>query len=170
MKTPLKPTPKIFITISLLIAMQIILSRFLSIQTPILRIGFAFLPLSVISILFGPFYSSLSGAISDILGALLFPSSGVYFPGFTLTAFLSNGITGAILYKKPRHIKYIICAVILSSLTELIINTLNLYIISGYGFLSALPTRIFSSLCMMIVKTVVIYKAGYFIASLYNKS
>lgn len=39
--------------LSMFIAMEVILSRFLSIQTPIVKFGFSFLPIAAASIMFG---------------------------------------------------------------------------------------------------------------------
>jgi len=40
--------------VGILVAMQIVLTRILSIQTPIVRIGFSFLPLALTAKLYGP--------------------------------------------------------------------------------------------------------------------
>lgn len=56
----------------LLIALKVILTRFLSIQTPIVRIGFGFLPIAVAGIMFGPIFAGIA-AIADILGMIIFP-------------------------------------------------------------------------------------------------
>ena len=68
------------ITIAFLIALEIILTRFLSINTPILRMGFGFLPVAMCAILYGPLWAGAAYAIGDILGWMLFPT-GPYFPG-----------------------------------------------------------------------------------------
>ena len=46
----------IIVTTALLIALDVILTRFLSIQTQFLRIGFGFLPVAVAGIAYGPFW------------------------------------------------------------------------------------------------------------------
>ena len=79
---------KKLIQISLLIAIEVILTRFCSINTPIVRIGFGFLPIAIIAMMYGPLSAGISYAIGDILGMMLFPT-GSFFPGFTLTAFLT---------------------------------------------------------------------------------
>ena len=76
-------------TLGLLIAMEVVLSRFLSIATPILKISLAFIPVVAAAILYGPVWAGSVAALGDLLGALLFPI-GVYFPGFTVTAFISG--------------------------------------------------------------------------------
>jgi len=85
--------------IALLIAMEVILTRFLSIQTPVVRIGFGFLPIVIVAMLYGPVYAGAAAAMADLLGAMLFPI-GPYFPGFTFTAFLIGAVYGLFLYKR----------------------------------------------------------------------
>ncbi|HBK85843.1 MAG TPA: folate transporter, partial [Firmicutes bacterium] len=77
------------VTAALLVALSIVASRFLSINTPIIRIGFGWLPILLAGLLYGPGWGFIVGAIADFIGANLFPF-GPYFPGFTLSAGLSG--------------------------------------------------------------------------------
>ena len=51
------------VIMAFLIAMEIILTRFCSINTPILRIGFGFLPVAMMGIMFGPVWAAAGYAI-----------------------------------------------------------------------------------------------------------
>ena len=51
---------KKLIQISLLIAIEVILTRFCSINTPIVRIGFGFLPIAIIAMMYGPLSAGIS--------------------------------------------------------------------------------------------------------------
>lgn len=84
---------------ALLIALQVVLSRWLSFQTWNLKIGFSFVPVVLAARLFGPVQAMLVYGIGDVVGTLLFPV-GAYFPGFTVSAVLSGLIYGLFLYKK----------------------------------------------------------------------
>lgn len=84
---------------ALLIALQVVLSRWLSFQTWNLKIGFSFVPVVLAARLFGPVQAMLVYGIGDVVGTLLFPV-GAYFPGFTVSAMLSGLIYGLFLYKK----------------------------------------------------------------------
>jgi len=88
-----KSNTKRLVVLAFLIALEIILTRFCSIQTPIVRIGFGFLPVAMMGILYGPLWAGIGYAAGDVLGMLIFPSAA-YFPGFTLTAFLTGIIFG----------------------------------------------------------------------------
>ena len=84
---------------ALLLALEIILSRFLSIKTPILVISFGFLPIMFSAILLGPKFSFLIAILADLIGALLFPF-GEYFVGFTIIQGLTGLVYGIFLYNK----------------------------------------------------------------------
>ncbi len=70
---------------ALLLAVLLILSRFLSVKTSLLVISFSFIPLMICAIYLGPKYATLIAALGDLIGALLFPF-GTYFIGFTISA------------------------------------------------------------------------------------
>ncbi len=137
---------KKLVQISLLIALQVILTRFCSIQTPIVRIGFGFVAVTVMAMMFGPLSAGIGNAIADIIGSILFPS-GAFFPGFTLTAFLSGVVYGVFLYNKPKTWLRIMGAVLTVCIgLNLLLNTFWLSIIMGKGYLALLPTRVISTL------------------------
>lgn len=147
---------KKLIQISLLIAIEVILTRFCSIQTPIVRIGFGFLPIAMIAMMYGPLSAGISYVVGDILGMLLFPS-GAYFPGFTLTAFLTGLTYGVFLYNKPATWSRIIVAVMtICLIINLGLDTYWLSIIMGKGYLALLPTRIIKTVIMIPVQTLII--------------
>jgi ECF transporter S component (folate family) len=87
--------------LSMLVALEIVLNRFLSINTIGTKIGFSFVPIVVAAFLFGPLSAGIVYAIADFLGAILFPI-GPYFPGFTVSAFLMGFTYGIFIYKKQR--------------------------------------------------------------------
>ena len=147
---------KKLIQISLLIAIEVILTRFCSIQTPIVRIGFGFLPIAIIGMMYGPLSAGVA-SIGDILGMLLFPTGGSFFPGFTLTAFLTGIVYGVFLYNKPKTWPRIIGAVLTVCLViNLGLDTLWLSILMGKGYIALLPTRIMKAVLMIPVQTFII--------------
>lgn len=140
------------IFMSLFVAMEVVLTRFLSIQTPIVRIGFTFLPIAISAIMLGPIYAGIAAAFADILGMILF-SSGAYFPGFTLTAFLSGAIYGLFLYKKPVNILRVsISTVIILMSVNLGLDSVWLTMLTGKGMMAILPARIIKCLVMIPVQ------------------
>lgn len=87
--------------VAVLLAMEVVLSRFLSIATPITKFSFAFVPLAMCGALFGPVYGGIMGALADLLGAILFPI-GPYFPGYTLNNAL-HGVALGMALKEGRR-------------------------------------------------------------------
>lgn len=144
------------IVIAFLIALEIILTRFFSINTPILRIGFGFLPVAMTGILYGPIWAGLSYALGDVLGMLLFPS-GPYFPGFTLTAFLTGLVYGFILHNKPVTWKRVLMSAFLVCFAlNLCLDTYWLYILMNQGVFAILPARLLKFAIMLPVQVLLI--------------
>ncbi len=142
--------------IALLVAIEIVLSRFLSISTPIVRIGFSFVPLSMLAMLYGPFYAAAGAAISDIVGFVLF-ATGPYFPGYTLTAALTGLTYGLLLYRKPKSWGRILTAVLIVGLVlNLGLNTVWTQITTGKAYMVLLVPRVIKSLTMVPIMTLLI--------------
>lgn len=87
--------------VAILIALEIVLNRFCSINTVWCKIGFSFLPIALCAMLFGPVWGGVAAAAADFLGATLFPI-GPYFVGFTICAFARGVVFGLFLHKKEK--------------------------------------------------------------------
>lgn len=88
------------VTMALLVALDIVLSRFGSINLWNTRIGFGFVPIVVAGMLLGPTKAALTAGVADIIGALLVPT-GAFFPGLTVTAVLRGVLYGVLLKLIP---------------------------------------------------------------------
>ncbi len=142
--------------IALLIALEIVLSRFLSISTPIVKIGFSFIPLSMLAMLYGPFYAGAGAAIADIVGAMLFPV-GPFFPGYTLTAALTGLTYGLLLYRRPKSWGRILAAVLIVTMAlNLGLNTVWIQLTTGKAYMALLAPRVIKSLAMVPIMTLLI--------------
>ena len=153
----MKSNLKTMLHVSILIAMEVILSRFVSIATPIVKIGFGFVPIAICAMLYGPVWAGVAGGLADFMGAILFPI-GAYFPGFTVSAFLTGVVFGLFLYK--REVKWLnLCAAVLINCLgiSLCLSTYWLTIITGSPFLALLPTRIVQNVIMIPVQFAVLY-------------
>jgi len=147
---------KQIVYLSLFISLEVVLTRFLSVQTPIVRIGFTFIPIAVSAMMFGAVFSGISAALADVIGMMLFPS-GPYFPGFTLTAFLSGIIYGMFLYNKTVNLFRISTAVIIISLfLNLGMDTVWIWMLTGKGLMILLPSRIIKCLIMIPIQITII--------------
>ena len=141
---------KMLVTAALLIALQIILSRFLSINAWNLKIGFAFTAVFVAAYLYGPWFSAAVAVIADVVGATLFPS-GAFFPGFTVTALLTGIVFGVFLYKKQTPVRIIAAIAIDQLVLGLLLNSYWLSILYGSPYIPLLATRAVQCLVMMPV-------------------
>lgn len=98
----------VLVKAALLAAVSIILTRFFSYMVPlgglpVLRIGFGNLPLIISGMMFGPLVGAVVGIVSDIVGYLINPMGGAYFPGFTLTAALYGFMSGILFQQLKIH-------------------------------------------------------------------
>jgi len=151
MKTNNFPT-KALVALSLLLALEVVLTRLLSIQTPFLRIGFAFLPLAVAGYLYGIVPAAVMAALADLLGMLLFPS-GTFFPGFTLSALLTGGLYGLFLHRRRvTWLRVLLVSVLIAGLVDATLNTIWLSILLDKAALVLLPPRLLKAGFMLLVQ------------------
>lgn len=146
---------KMLVTAALLIAMQVILSRFLSINAWNLKIGFAFTAIFVAAYFYGPWFSAVVAVVADVIGASLFPS-GAFFPGFTLTALLTGIVFGIFLYKKQTPLRIISAVAIDQLVLGLLLNSYWLSVLYGSPYVPLLATRAIQCLVMMPVMYITI--------------
>lgn len=146
-----KPT-KMLVRISILLAIEIILSRFFSISTPILKIGFAFVPLAICGIFYGPIWAGVVGGLADLLGANLFPV-GIYFPGFTISGTLSGIVYGLFLHKRPWTWTNIVILVFIQRIViGLFLSTYWLTFLTKLPFTVLFTTRILQALLLIPIQ------------------
>ena len=135
---------KLLVTMGLMVAIHIILSRWLSINAWNLKIGFAFVPVFIGAWAFGPVPAAVVGGLGDFLGALLFPI-GPYFPGFTLSCALTGVIFGLLLHKE-QTLPRIVAAVVLNQFgVSLLLSSFWISILYGSPYTVLLGTRVIQS-------------------------
>lgn len=136
-----KYTTRMITTMGLLIAVEIVLSRFCSISAWNIKIGVNFIPIALAAVLYGPLPAGIVAALGDLIGATLFPI-GTYFPGFTLTAFLTGVTLGVFLHNR-RSVPRILGAVAVNQLVwSLLLNTFWISVLYSSPFVPLLATRI----------------------------
>lgn len=150
-----KPNTRFMVTMGLLVALHVVLSRFCSINAWNLKIGFAFVPVFAAAFLYGPVPAGVVGAVGDLLGAVLFPI-GPYFPGFTVTCFLTGIAFGLLLHKKQSLPRILIAVAISQLALGLLLNTLWISILYESPFGALLITRVVQCLILIPVECLVI--------------
>lgn len=148
----------------ILLALLIVLNRFISIKTPLVVISFAFVPIMMSAIWIGPKYSALIAGLGDFIGAILFPF-GTYFPGFTLSAVINGLIYGVFLYKKPEQevsdkkmlLKLTISNLLVLIIVETFIVSIWLNILYGKAYLVIISSRLIAQIIMLPIRIVTIF-------------
>ncbi len=151
-----KETIKTMTLCGMLIALDVVLTRFLSVNTPITRVGFSFIPVAVAGYLYGPLGGALVHGLSDVIGALLFPI-GPYFPGYTLTAVLIGFFYGLCFRQNSRFSRVVLgtaaqtaCSLFLTSLWIVVTST------KGAAYGPVLLTRLPQAAVMAVVQLLVL--------------
>ena len=158
------PKLKKVILSGILLALVIVLNRFVSIKTPLLVIDLTFIPIMMSAIWLGPKYSTLIAALADFIGAILFPF-GTYFPGFTVSAGLVGLIYGIFLYKKPGSkmtnkqfiIRLLISNLLALGVVRIFVTALWLKILYGQAYLVIVSTRVLTQVLMFPICVITIF-------------
>ena len=140
--------------LGILIALEIVLSRF-SIHTSDLKIGFGFVPIVMAAALYGPIAGGMVGAIGDVVSAILFPV-GSYFPGFTVTAFLTGAIFGLFLYKKDSILNIVLSVLLTQAVISQFVNTLFISVLYGNPYWPLFVMRLAQTAAMSVVQILLI--------------
>lgn len=152
----IKHNTRMLVHLSILLAIEIVLSRFFSISTPIVKIGFAFVPLAICGILYGPIWAGAVGGLADLLGANLF-SAGMYFPGFTLSSVLSGVVYGMFLHKRHCSLTNIAVLVFIQRFViGLCLSTYWLTFLTDVPFTVLFTTRILQAIILVPLQIVVL--------------
>ena len=136
--------------IALFATLMVILTQFFSIYIPFFgingnRIGFGHIPLLLAGFLLGPLAGAATGAIGDIIGGIIFPTGGAYFPGFTLSAIvvgLIPGLTKKIAGKRVLKPWMVIATVVITEIiSSVFLNSLWISMMAGTPFLASFTAR-----------------------------
>lgn len=146
---------KDLVILALLLGLNVVLSRFLSINAWNIKIGFTFVTVYVAAYFYGPIGGALVGGLGDLIGALLFPI-GAYFPGFTLTATLTGIVFGLVVGKKDDIKSFVVATLINELLLSLLLNTYWIHVLYKADFKALLLTRSIQCVVMMVVEVIVL--------------
>ena len=129
-----KISTKQLVTMGLLVAMDIVLNRFLSIKTQVTSIGLDFIPMIIAAMLYGPIAAAVVHGLADFLGAICLPV-GPYFPGFTLSVVLMGLVCGALLHNHEVSIWRTILAVgICQFVIALFLTSYWIHVLYGFPY------------------------------------
>lgn len=139
------------IFLALMLGLNIVLSRFVSIKAMSFKISFTFLTIVLSAYCYGYYGAIMVSLFGDLLGALLFPT-GPYNPLLTLTNVMC-GIVYAYFFKDDLNNKHIIIACLINRfIISLFINTSIIALMYGLSFKATFITRLYSSSVMFMVE------------------
>lgn len=148
------PRARKVILVAILIATTVVLQRLLAFRTPIIQVNFMFVPVMLAGIMLGWPGATFVTTVSDLIGALLFPS-GQFFFGYTLTAILTGFVAGICLYrpsgvKLDRNfvVRLVICILMITGLLNGGLNTIWVLMMTGDASKIVVPVRIIKQLIM----------------------
>lgn len=121
--------------LALLTAIQVVLARFaiIPLMGGNVRFSISFIPVVIAARRFGVLPAMAVYGLGDFIGAIAFPTTGAYFPGFTLTAVISAFIFGIFLSKKvslARIVGSVVCSQVFCSM---LLNSFWLWWLSKNG-------------------------------------
>lgn len=141
----------------MLLALKVVLGMFTLNVSPILKVGFSFLPIAAAGVLFGPAAGGAVGALGDVVSYAIAPT-GPYFPGFTLNAFLSGFLYGIFLHRRRATLWRTAAAkVSVTVLVNLLLNPLWLSVLYSRAFLAVLSARVATNLALLPIDVALLY-------------
>lgn len=154
---------KKLVYLAFLVALNIVLVRLLSLQlTPVFRLDFGFVPISLAGAMFGPVWGGVAGGLSDIAG-MLFNSKGMaFFFGWTLNAILHGVFYGLFLHKKEKTLLRVsLCVVIKGIVIDLVLG--SIWGAMFRGGMHLIGFVIWERLLQCLIKIPVEIATGYFL-------
>lgn len=147
--------------LGLLIALQVLLARFAVIPIgDMMRFSVSFIPVVIAARKFGILASTAVYASGDLIGAILFPTTGAFFPGYTLTAAVVGFIFG--IFLKPvkrqestteRNFKIILSVLSTQLIGSFLLNSFWRSFQTNVPFSTVLLTRLPQCLVSSVIQT-----------------
>ena len=132
------------------------------------RITLTFAASAAAGIILGPFSAAFVGGAGDVLGYLINPGGGAYFPGFTVSAMLGGFIYGLFLYgiklggdKRKDALKALIlimaASAVITFFINIVLNTYWLSVMYGKAYTVFSAARIIKNLVVYPLHIIIIF-------------
>ncbi len=144
------------VIIGVLIAANIVISRFLSVPMWNMKFSFTFLTVALAARYCGIWGAVAVNGIGDFLGAILFPI-GAYFPGYTLTAAVVGLIMGLYLSNKCTLLRVVFCTITHQIICTLFMNTLWISLVYKTPFAVQFAARLPQAGIMSVLQILILY-------------
>lgn len=158
-----KLSTRSWVVMAMMTATSIVLSRFLSFETNIVRISLGYIPIILTGILLGPVAGGTVGFVADFIGAMFLSSRG-WFPPLALTPLFIGVWSGLMrnhLFKSSKWWQIILQIILINFSGNIIgrvfITSLCLSYLQGMGLMVILASRIPQCIIMTIIESEIIY-------------
>ncbi len=156
-----------------LAALQVVFSKFLMIQAPpSVRFSVDSTPLILTGLWYGPVAGALVGTLSDMLGTVLFPTAGAWYPPLTaafLLIGLLSGLLGRYIIKKRTLPAVAGIVVITEAIASLIVKSAALSALRGIPFPIQLAARALPVAVNTIANVTLVYALDRTLAGRLNQ-
>ena len=150
------------VLMSFFVSLYAVFSWFAIYITNDLRFNLTFMPTAWAAAIFGPVAGGITGVFGDVLGWIIRPT-GPFFPGFTVSGFVTGVIFGLYLFKKEITLKRaILAAISVVLLVEIGLNTIWVMMLFGNAFKVLIAGRLIKALIILPVQVMVLCSTGYF--------
>ena len=137
---------------AMFLALNVCLSFFSVQPFPFLKIGFGFLSLTAVGLLFGPTAGFVIGAAGDLISFMVHPT-GPFNPMMTLVAAVGGLLWGLFLYKNETALWRVIAAkTAVTVICNLAMTTFILCVYYDTAFNEIFPLRVIKNLCALPVE------------------
>lgn len=135
---------------AMLTALEVILGK-MSVGNPtVLKVSLGFIATALVGYCLGPWLGGMVMIVNDLISnTILNTGGGMFFPGYTFSAFITGVIAGLFLYNQrvtwQRIFIYELCQI---AVTNVFFNTLWIYVMSlsshstGQSFMALLAIRL----------------------------
>jgi ECF transporter S component (folate family) len=151
---------RLLVTGGLLIALDVVCTRFLSFYTPgyVDRISLQFVPNAFAGMVFGPLWAMMITVLGDTVGMLINSGGMTFTPLITIACAARGFIYGLILYKKPVSLARCVVAVAaVTIVVELGMMPLFLSVLYGKAWFATLIAKLFTRIITIPTYGVVLF-------------
>ena len=165
---------KMLVLAAIIIALRVVIKSFkIPIAPPLLYLGFDFMVNSLGSMIYGPIMALAVGAVSDTLGAIIFPIGDYFFP-FIIVEMMSGFIFGMFLYRQKLSVwRIILSRLAVVIICNFIINPIimtwynKVYYLGAYEFITI--ARVAKNAAMFPIECVIlVFWLGALSSALYS--
>lgn len=147
--------------LGVLIAMQVVLARFMVIPVgDMMRFSTSFIPVVIAARSFGALSGMAVYGLGDLVGAILFPTGGAFFPGYTITAAVVGLIFGLFLRTGSkeetavsRNVKIVLSVLCTQFIGSFLMNSFWRSFQTGTPYGAVLMTRLPQCLVSAVIQT-----------------